>query len=505
MPSGKKAPQKGAVCTSGPKGHKPRQGVKAEAKTNRRAGVKCHKCGKAASYLGRDKDRWIVCSSDSEHNKSFPFIVAERAHCNKCKAPTPCITYPGKTWCKVCKTTTEGVGQSQPPKKAPRVRSDEVKKGSTYADAVKSKPQRNVEPRAYTNGAAGGEPTLIPGPKTKKVGRSKEVKVDVSKGVIPKKPKTETPPPLPPKNKVRWVEKYGWTSDRVYVIDSKASVGAAQETIRRQIKCYECEGRSLSVWGWKESEDFVYRGNKGLKPGKVWVAGVRCFKQQCQCETKVYLMRVSPPKKEFLSLEHPKGKPIVTAQSTKTVWSESNPKPVDLSEDQCKVLALEAATRLGIREALREALSSANQDFQKADTKARSSLAKKAKQVMVNISGKLPKSLNVRWKGKQIRTMPMRWNVTRRGVLNPVYSVLMGLLSESDKINDEDLLMLQDICYHSVMMEPVAKKRSKPKIKLDTRDRPAAQDRTQVLDTSLFTTDQGTEVETILLEETADE
>lgn len=226
----------------------------------------------------------------------------------------------------------------------------------------------------------------------------------------------------------------------------------AKKCAQTRFRCTECGTKAIKLYPWKvvavEADDSYAAEASGRMS--------ECLRNTCGAESKHVVVaggnRGSKPKpkktkKEFKTTPAPKGKGVVTV-------GETAAQVDDLSESQVKLLFAENVDSLLIHHYIVEALKMANTDFRNAEPAQLKKLLATAKKTVAALQKTMPQRLNVRWKGV-VRSIPMRWTVPRKQVLNPLWSVTLALAaaSKDPKLDDEAITLVQDAAYCSAILD----------------------------------------------------
>jgi len=221
----------------------------------------------------------------------------------------------------------------------------------------------------------------------------------------------------------------------------------------KRLRCVECGMKVAKTYGWGSVA--VESGTKAEAEGTV----SECVRSTCQAETVHVVVTLKKPKSGV------KSEPVPTSKGVVTPPVRGATKAADISEEQVHVLFDANVKNLKLREKIAEAFRSANEGFRLAEPAKRKKLVNAAKKATLSLATPMPSHLNVRWKGV-VRSVPMRWTVPRRGVLNPLWSVTLALIasSETSKLDQEDVALIQEAAYHSAILDnslPTKKSKSK--------------------------------------------
>ncbi|APG76604.1 hypothetical protein 1 [Wenzhou tombus-like virus 12] len=400
------------------KGSKPRTSAEVQ-KT-------CRQC-KAPTRLVKG---FVVCQQDPNHNFKPVKIV-----CGMCGAGrSDLVIYPGKVWCTKCAATTIDK-QAKVEKKVVNNKVVQPKAGKPKVKSVKSVPGNSPQKKKIPFQPIGVNSRGLKSGDLKWFGKTKQTKTT--------------------KPKFAWIKK---TVGNVKGLEShifytNKTMQGAQLAALRESPCFSCGGKFATGGGWSSIEPPSSSG----KISKGSIITMACPRNTCLSEYNVVVV-VEKKKKEFKTLPLTgKGKKILTPQPPLAPET----RPVDLSEDQVKTVFDEESSRHNLREKIVSAFVAANEDFRLADSGARQTLVNNARRQIKLLERQMPQRLNLRQKTGPVRTVPLRWKINRRTILNPLWSVTLSLLSESDQLNPEDVELIQETAYHSVILESLLPKKKK--------------------------------------------
>lgn len=395
----------------------------------------CKECGAATRFV----KGFVCCESDPQHN-----FRPVKLSCGQCKAPrSELVLYPGKVWCTKCAFTTV-LNQVVKPKGK-----------RTHKQKVPVKNDKNFpklkQPEASPPKAEAKESPKAPKSKPRKP-RSKQEKGTKA----PTTPKTK--PGKDGKPKVEWdsisEKTFEGVSSIVFTTKAKVNDRVKTAALQKQ-RCLGCNG-AVSIGGAWSKVDFPIK-NKTTQAEAIIMA---CPKNTCHYEYGVIVVSVKKDKAFKTAPVEGKGKPTITPQPR----LDKNERPTELSESQVKEIFDEEVKRHSLKSIITEALRGANQAFREADSGARKILLETAREQVKKLSSQMPARLNYRRKTGPVRTIPLRWSVSRRTVLNPLWSVTLCLLSESETLSRDEMDLIQAAAFQSVILETQVpkKKRNRP-------------------------------------------
>lgn len=414
--------------TKGPKPKVTKKAIRGDAKGGSRGVATpqnqkpCRKC-KQPTRLFKG---YIICASNPDHN-----LKVESVSCGNCKTKANLVRYPGKVFCPGCGFTTVC---------------------KEVARTVKTAPPKAPKPKSLTK------------PKdTKATPKGPEAKVKAKVDKAPKQPKVASKgeqPKVEKSSKSLWHDKdfmtlQGRTVESFLTYDMTAS--KAKLLAIRDSRCYSCGSIVCTTTPWKKMPvNLEGYTAKGFTCTRV------CLLPRCMQDNDITLV-VARKNKKQVSEPVPKGKPIITPQ----VPLPRAERPTDVSEEQVREMFNHEVDRHEIRDLIKSALAEANAYFREADPKNLKKDLATANKALAELRRKMPVALNVRWNKGQIRTVPMRWTVPRRTVLNPLWSVYLSMLAESDTLSTEDIHCLKDVAWISVLLESqiMTKTQKKQKIR----------------------------------------
>lgn len=437
----------GVAVRPPPRGSKPRAP----------AGVQktCRQCKAPTRFV----KGFVICEQDPSHN--FKPIKVECGMCGAGKSEL--VVYPGKVWCTKCAATTVST---------------------------------NKEVKAVKKVAPNASPKVVAPRKTKKEFPKLEKKPRMLNEI-----KQEVH--LPTKNQLKWFgvnpkskqskgKKFPWAKVSVGKVNGLESrifttsnpfgtIEEAQVAALKESPCFECGGRFAIAGGW--SEYAPPSGSGKMLKGSICT--MACPRNNCLVDYNVVVVvdkmmkkvrkdplpsgekekkvqkrtKVAKKVREFKTEPLPLGKKnILTPQPI----LDPKTRPTDVSEDQVKIIFEEESKKHNLREKIVAAFVEANKNFRLADSGARQNLINNARRQIKALEREMPQRLNLRRKTGAVRSVPLRWKINRRTILNPLWSVTLSLLSESDSLNQEDLELIQETAYHCVILEsllPMKKKR----------------------------------------------